>query len=169
MPYLKLSLAEAAEHYSGSDTDTTERLLAGYHLHSEEEEMTTMRPYEGARDFLSAVIDLGGKNYLYTHRGESVFKALQRDELEGLFTDIVTSLDGFPSKPAPDALLYLMQKHSLDPDSCVMIGDRSIDVNAGLNAGMNGIYMDPDGFCKPLAGIPVFHDYRALMRYIQET
>ena len=167
MPYLKRSLAEAAEHYS-TDHISAEQLVAGYRLHSEEEDLTTMCSYEGVHGFLSAIIEMGGKNYIYTHRGESLFKALEKENLEGLFADIVTSLDGFPAKPAPDALLYLMQKHGLNPEDCVMVGDRTIDLMAGINAGMNALCVDPDGYCVPMDGVPVFHDYQTLLQYIQE-
>ncbi len=168
MPFLKNSLRTAAEHYSGSDSLLTEALLEGYHLHSEEEDLSTMCSYPGARDFLCTITRQGGKNYLYTHRGESVFKAIKNEDLEWLFSDMVTSLDGFPAKPAPDALLYLMRKHSLNASECVMVGDRQIDVSAGLNARMNAIYMDPDGYIKKHSDIPLFRDYHTLTTYIQE-
>ena len=121
-----------------------------------------MQPFPGARRFLLSIRDHGGRNYLYTHRGESVFKALQQENFGELFCDMVTSLDGFPLKPAPDALLYLVQKHGLAIDDCVMVGDRMIDLMAGLNAGMHAICIDPDGFCPPPEDIPLFHDFAAL-------
>ena len=168
MPVVKLSLGDAAKHYAKTGNVTAEKILDGYHLHSEEEDLSTMCSYPGARDFLFKVICLGGNNYLYTHRGESVFKAIKKENFDELFIDMVTSLDGFPPKPAPDALLYLIRKHSLDPKECVMVGDRMIDLNAGLYAGMNAICMDPDGFCIPSESIPVFRDYKTLSGYIQE-
>ena len=128
-----------------------------------------MLPYPGMRAFLVHVTQLGGLNYLYTHRGESVFKALDHEDLNRLFSDMVTSLDGFPAKPAPDALLYLISKHSLCPDDCVMVGDRVIDLEAGQNAGMHALCMDPDGYCPPLDGVPAFRDYQALTQYIDAS
>ena len=71
---------------------------------------------------------------------------LEQDGLWPLFTDYVTSEDGFPMKPAPDALLALMKRNGLDPSECVMIGDREIDVQSGYNAGMDGILFDPENF-----------------------
>ena len=56
----------------------------------------------------------------------------------------MTSLDGFPSKPAPDALNYLVQKHGLKKAECVMVGDRDIDLDAGKNAGIGCVLFDPD-------------------------
>ncbi|MBO4836470.1 MAG: HAD hydrolase-like protein, partial [Clostridia bacterium] len=52
------------------------------------------------------------------------------------------------------ALLYLVRKHDLDPKRCIMVGDRVLDVEAGLNAGMCGALFDPDDFCKGQAPTP---------------
>ena len=161
-PVIKRSLEIAAVTYAAAHGITPQTLLDGYHLHSEEEDLSTMRPYPGMKDLLARIRDRGGRNYLYTHRGDSVFKALKHEGMEALFTDMVTSLDGFPAKPAPDALRYLLRKHSLDPADCVMAGDRTIDLEAGLNAGINAVCVDPDGLCPPLPGIPVFRSYAEL-------
>lgn len=71
---------------------------------------------------------------------------LKRDNLWQYFSGGVTSEDGFPSKPAPDALLHLLEKHQLDPARCLMIGDRNIDMESALNAGIAGAVFDPDGY-----------------------
>lgn len=81
---------------------------------------------------------LKGKNFLYTHRGESAFYYLKKYGIYDCFSDFVTSENGFPSKPAPDAVEYILNKHSLKKDETVMIGDREIDVLSGKNAGTYG-------------------------------
>ena len=168
LPRLKQSLETATKAYGTRFNVPPEVLLAGYHRHSEEEGLETMQPYPGMKAFLQLVIDQGGFNYLYTHRGESLFKALKNEDIEGCFIDIVTSLDGFPGKPAPDALLFMMNKHGLNPMECVMVGDRTIDLYAGLNAGMNAICLDPDGFCPPVDGVPVYHSYKDITGAFEE-
>jgi len=94
---------------------------------------------------LEEICRRGGKNYVYTHRGASAREVIALNGMEHLFADYVTSENGFPSKPAPNALQYLMEKHGLKKDECIMIGDRGIDVESGLNAGMNGALIDLDG------------------------
>jgi HAD superfamily hydrolase (TIGR01509 family) len=123
-----------------------EAFREAYQLFSEREGAESMRPYPGVRETLEAVIGHGGRNYLYTHRGESAFRWLEHDGLRPLFSDFVTSLDGFPGKPAPDALNYLVEKHRLDRARCVMLGDRDIDLDAGKNAGMACALFDPEHF-----------------------
>ena len=123
-----------------------EDFMDTYHRFSELETGDTMQLYPGAREMLEAVVKNGGKNYLYTHRGQSAFGYLERDGLTELFTDCITSQHNFHSKPAPDALDYLAQKHGLDKRECIMIGDRAIDLDAGKNAGMGCALFDPEGY-----------------------
>ena len=68
------------------------------------------------------------------------------------FSGFVTEEDKLPRKPAPDMLLHLMTKHGLRPAECVMIGDRPLDTEAGMNAGVLSVLLDmegrfPDGRC----------------------
>lgn len=126
---------------------TEEVFMAAYRSHSESEGPESIRLYPGARAFLEAVLQNGGCHYLYTHRGhESASAALNRDGITPFFRDFVTSREGFPSKPAPDALAYLVKKHGLPLAECIMLGDRDIDVEAARNAGMAAALFDPDDF-----------------------
>ena len=76
----------------------------------------------------------------------------------------MTSLDGFPAKPAPDALNFLIQKHGLDRAQCVMLGDRDIDLDAGKNAGIACALFDPEGFYPDYDTPWRFSDMAALRR-----
>lgn len=126
---------------------TEETFMKAYRSHSETEGPESMSLYPGARAFLEKVIAMGGRNYLYTHRGyDSAFAALNRDGITPLFYDFVTSKDGFPAKPAPDALLHLISRHGLPKEACIMMGDRDIDLEAATNAGMASCLFDPDDF-----------------------
>jgi D-glycero-D-manno-heptose 1,7-bisphosphate phosphatase len=43
-------------------------------------------------------------------------------------------------KPEPGMLLMAIDEYGLDPSSCVMIGDRELDLEAGRRAGIGQIY-----------------------------
>jgi hypothetical protein len=53
-----------------------------------------------------------------------------------LFTDCVTKDDPYPRKPDPASILALIARHGLDPRRCLAIGDRELDVVAGVRAGV---------------------------------
>ena len=127
-----------------------EEARALYALHAGEEGGGSMRPYPGVLRLLERVCASGGRNYLYTHRDRGSLDALDTWGMTLFFTDFMTSeiavAHGFPRKPAPDALLYLIKKHGLPPEQCVMVGDRDIDLDSGRNAGMACALFDPDHY-----------------------
>jgi phosphoglycolate phosphatase-like HAD superfamily hydrolase len=136
--------------------DRVEELLARYFVHAGEKGIQDFVPYPGCREALQMVVDAGGDNYLYTHRNHQAVDALERDALIPLFKDFITWEAGFPDKPAPDALLWLCQQHNLNPVDCVMVGDRSIDLNAAKNAGIASALFDPDGYLPATSAEQVF-------------
>ncbi len=102
-----------------------------------------------AKELLEWVAQNGGKNYIYTHSGFYILDACENMGVRHLITDAICNELNFPSKPAPDALLYLMDKHGLDPRECMMIGDRPLDAQAGQNAGMYGCLWDSSRLFAP--------------------
>lgn len=130
----------AAEE-TGVDVQTLRKLYNGFHA-----EETEFPPYTGMLQCVQTLHRTGIKHFLYTHRDKKALWHLERDGISGLFTDAVTSEDRFPMKPAPDALLNLIQRNHLNPEECLMIGDREIDILSALGAGMDGLMFDPEGF-----------------------
>ncbi|MDE6456778.1 MAG: HAD hydrolase-like protein, partial [Dysosmobacter sp.] len=61
------------------------------------------------------------------------------------FKDVVSSLNGFPRKPAPDGLLYLLEKHRLERDRVYFVGDRTLDVDCAKSAGVKSVLYSPSG------------------------
>ena len=103
-----------------------------------------MKPFPHAAEVCEALRRKGGTHYLYTHRGTSAIMFLERFHMKKDFSDFVTGESGFPRKPDPTALRHLMQKHGMKPQTCLMIGDRDIDLMAGRNAGMHTCLFDPE-------------------------
>lgn len=101
---------------------------------------------EGAEELLRWIEERGGKSYIYSHSGDVVLANVKKWGLEPYFADYMLGGKQYPRKPAPDTLLALVERATLDLARCVMIGDRDIDVLAGKNAGMDGILIDDEGF-----------------------
>lgn len=102
-------------------------------------------PFSDAVTLIDCIVNGGKKAYVYTHSGAIVKDMLENMGLLDRFEFILDSSYGFPSKPAPDALLYFLERFGLEARSCMMIGDRPIDAQAGMNAGMLGCLWDADG------------------------
>ena len=100
--------------------------------------------YPQARELLLLAKKKGRHNYIYTHTGPVVKDLLANRGVLDLFDFVLDSSYGFPMKPAPDALRFLLDRFQLDPKECMMIGDRPIDAYAGMRAGMLGCLWDED-------------------------
>lgn len=143
----KISLGHAAKAIGKQHAVSAERIMENYKRYAHDEGYDDVLPYTDAKEILEAIVHHGGRNYLYTHRDMSGVNMLKHHGLFELFDDYVTSENDFPKKPEPDALKHLLIKHELDVSRCIMVGDREIDVQAGMNAGMAGALFDPEGFC----------------------
>ncbi|MBO6053670.1 MAG: HAD-IA family hydrolase [Clostridia bacterium] len=138
------------KQYTGMSDDVYRAFVDRSHLVGDEEVLPRAVPFDDAKEVLSAIVKRGGANYLYTHRNETARRYLETYGLAGFFADLLTSEEGFPAKPAPDAVLALIRRNGLDPASCIMVGDREIDGMAGKNAGIAGALVNyppalPDG------------------------
>lgn len=130
---LEISYATAYAFYS-ADEKIRER-----HRLYEHDYMLRPRavPFENTLRTLEKIVESGGKNYLYTHRGnESTYHYLREYDMERLFAGGVDSSMNFPAKPAPDAIEWICENYGLDKAKTIMVGDREIDVLAGKNAGV---------------------------------
>ncbi len=102
-------------------------------------------PYDGIPEILKYITENGGRNFLFTHRDKVAIQYLDLYGLTHLFTDFVTRELDFPFKPSPDAVNFIIRKHNLKREQCLMLGDRTIDCGSGLNAGIKALLFDEFG------------------------
>lgn len=127
-----------------ADQTGTAFVTLDQHYHQLEAKMQIApQPYPGAAAILERVSQTG-QNFLMTHRDTAARKYLAEQHLDQYFTEIVTSRNGFARKPAPDSLNYLCDRYQLDKAKTVMVGDRALDIEAGINAGLQTVYFDVD-------------------------
>jgi len=60
---------------------------------------------------------------------------LDQFDLLRYFDVIVTALSAEHTKPYPDPILFAAQKMGVPPESCLMIGDTTVDMRSGKSAG----------------------------------
>lgn len=122
-----------------------ETLLAAFRRHEQDELDRGLPPVAGIPEALEALQAHGVKHYVATHRDLQCRELLEKAGLLQYFSGFVTREDGLPRKPAPDMLLHLMRKHGLDPAQCMMVGDRPLDTEAGMAAGVLSVLLDVEG------------------------
>ena len=103
------------------------------------ERLRDIRPMIHAKDILNFLRDNGIKSYVLTHRGTSTERVLKNTELSEYFEEVVCALNGFPRKPDPTGMNYLINKYDLDKEHTFYVGDRMLDVECACNAGIKSI------------------------------
>ncbi|MBQ2512752.1 MAG: HAD hydrolase-like protein [Clostridia bacterium] len=104
------------------------------------------KPVEHAGELLKFISDSGGRSFIFTHSGSIVGKMMDIWELSRYVTGAVDGSYKIPRKPAPDGVLILIEKYGIDRDSAIIVGDRDIDLESGIAAGIHGCLLDPDHF-----------------------
>lgn len=99
--------------------------------------------FDGASELLANIVNEGGRNFLVSHRNDSLLVILEKTGILTYFTEVVTSSNGFARKPSPESMLYLKDKYQID--QALVIGDREIDVEAGRAAGFDTLLL-PESF-----------------------
>ena len=106
----------------------------------------------GAAETLEALRKAGAKHFVYTHRGKSAVPLLERLGLAGFFEETVTFEYGFTPKPSGDGVRYLLGRYGLEKAETAYVGDRTLDVECALDAGVRAVLYLPEGSCVEPAG-----------------
>lgn len=107
-----------------------------YRAHYRQEAKDPVRVFPGVPEVLRVIREMGGYNYIFTNRGDSIYPMLEKARILDEFEEIVTANSPhFVVKPAPDVILYLMKKYGGTKDDTVMVGDRVCDLESGYRAG----------------------------------
>ncbi|ULH14948.1 HAD-IA family hydrolase [Deinococcus sp. KNUC1210] len=90
----------------------------------------------GALEAMQTVQARGGLNLLATHRDrDGAAWRLKAAGLWDLLDDLLSVSDGYPRKPAPDLFEALLERWQLNPAEVLVVGDRTLDIEAGHAAG----------------------------------
>ena len=130
------AVAYYAEHYH------LPQLRQRYQFHGSKGPVAMPAALPQVKEVLQRIRELGGIHCIYTHRDDGTFSMLEHGGLTELFDEIVTSThQAFATKPAPDTVLYLMEKFGIGPEETVMVGDRACDLESGQNAGCRTLHL----------------------------
>lgn len=102
---------------------------SNYYIHT--------RPYEGMRETLEKLRDLGVKMAVNSNKSDIFVKDLIARNFPGIeFVDVTGSIEGVALKPDPQAARMILDKMGIDASEAAYIGDSDIDMKTGVNAGM---------------------------------
>ena len=96
------------------------------------------QPFEGIRELLQNIKQMGlvlGINTSRTQMGWERGKVQLGDKIVELFDCVVTSDLVENNKPAPDSLLYLLEKMNIEKQELLYVGDSIFDAKCAHTAG----------------------------------
>lgn len=137
------TIAVARDHYADIYGISREALKETYmRYHHKLIPQFLAAPFPGAEAVLRRICQTGRFNYIFTHRDSQETAAyLKKHNLEGYFREIVCpDSPHFAMKPAPDAILYLMEKYAMNGENAVMVGDRDCDLESARRAGVATVH-----------------------------
>ncbi len=122
-------------------------------------------PCPHAAETLKTLSEMGISHYIFTHHDSFTQLLLDQCGLSPWITESVNADYGFPRKPAPDGIRYLLDKYQLSPEETFYVGDRHLDIEAAVAAGIGGIlYVPADSPVEPTgAEALVIQDLRELI------
>ena len=166
MERLKISRRHALGHYMekyGIDPGL-ERSFLIY----EEQLFHLQRPNEFVREVCELVMEMNGGNFIYSHReGTAIKRILELNGMEKYFKLVVGKELAIERKPAPDGLIYILKRFSIDPYETLSVGDRSIDVEAARSAGIKACHFNEKGRGNPGAKYNIT-SFRELYNILRE-
>ena len=130
----------------GRSNSQYEKILADFIAYYEEHCASKTAPYDGVVDCIKTLRAAGLKIAVNTNKVEPAAITLCDDYFPGLFDIISGSRPGMPPKPAPDGIYEILNRAGMDGKSdgqrAVFIGDSDVDMQTGMNAGLDVIGVD---------------------------
>ena len=144
MERMLINIPAARDYYADLYGIDRQALDAAYQRHHRlSVETMKSAPMADVERVLAAICDSGRYNYIFTHRKVAeTHLYLEKYGLAKYFREVVgPETPCFAWKPAPDAVLYLMERYGMHKEDAVMIGDRDCDLASGRNAGVGSVHL----------------------------
>lgn len=103
-----------------------------YGLHN----MEQTHPYAGMPELLGRLKAAGMRLAVCSNKADGFSKAIVEHYYPGIFDLVRGNLKGVPVKPDPAVAQGILKELGADAASAVMVGDSSVDIQTGLNAGI---------------------------------
>ena len=110
--------------------------LAQFHEYYGAHNMDKTEPYPGIPELLDHLKAAGVQMAVYSNKADEFSKVIVEHYFPGIFQLIRGKVDGVPVKPDPTGVRSVMKELGADPAETLFVGDSSVDIRTGHNAGM---------------------------------
>ena len=98
--------------------------------------MDKTAPYAGIPELLERLSAAGVRMAVYSNKADSFSREIVEHYLPGFFRLVRGKVDGVPVKPDPAGIHSIMKELDAKPESTLFVGDSSVDIQTGHNAGL---------------------------------
>ena len=112
--------------------NTTSQFNQYYGCHN----MELTRPYEGMAELLQQLKAAGAQLAVCSNKADNFSRAIVEHYYPGVFDLVRGNLNGMPIKPDPAVVREIMRDLDASYLSAMMVGDSSVDIQTGHNAGI---------------------------------
>jgi phosphoglycolate phosphatase len=131
-----LPLIEMFRRLTHLDEKGVELAAATYRAHFTDFAMGVAQPFPHVAETLKRLHEEGYKLAIATSRGrESLVMLLKELNLLQYFDEMATDQDVEEKKPAPEMVLYLLEKMQTKKENALVVGDTIFDIEMGQRAG----------------------------------
>lgn len=120
----------------GTGEAEIEAVFRAFHAHYKIHSADTTRPYEGILSLLGRLKKAGAMLAVVSNKADYAVRDLCGAYFPGIFDAAVGDREGIRRKPAPDAVLEVMERLRVSKTECVYVGDSEVDVETARNAGL---------------------------------
>lgn len=94
------------------------------------------KPYDGIIEVVQEFKARKCKVAVVSNKADKAANKVVKDFFGDIFDIVVGKRDEFPSKPAPDSVLYVITALAAEKSKCIYIGDSEVDVQTAHNAAL---------------------------------
>lgn len=124
---------------AGKDADFDLALATARNYYMEHLADTTTL-YDQVAETLQILSGNGVRNILLSNKLQSATeKLVDHFNIGELLAEVIGGNARYPLKPAPDAIIAMLDKYHADPGNCWIVGDNFTDIAAGSAAGIKTI------------------------------
>jgi len=135
-----MPLAKVFEEILGRDSKSAEHATRKYRELFPLVGFSGARPYQGVKGMLMNLISGGRELFLVTARNEKIARQMMNHhDLTGFFTWVRGEREGEVTEGKSHMVAEVLQKFSLVPEECVLVGDRSYDMDAAKANGLQAV------------------------------
>ena len=123
----------------GTSEEKIMETLAAFRAYYQDHCQIKTKVYDGLLDMLSELKEKGVKMAVVSNKPDAAVKKLNKEYFGGRLDYAIGPSDGVRCKPYPDMAEEALKALGAEKKDAVFVGDSEVDVQTGLNAGLDVI------------------------------